>query len=307
MATSAPAQLLQNREIRSLVIQARRLTDESSLGAYRSAFRGQGIEFEEVREYVPGDDIRSIDWKVTARSGRPFVKSFREERELSVMLVCDLSLSTGTGTKGILRRDVVNQVASILTLVAMQNRDRVGLLTFAKDIQRYFKPERKRSLHLKILGELLEEERVTTTPGTDFLGAVQFLRNVLRRRSTLFFLSDFSPNPFRQSPEFRQELRALCRRHDTTMCMVNDPGLENLPSEGLWPIISPETGEEFLIDLSSKEFRSTIAKSVRKERESLETSFREIGADVLSLDTTGNAVLELRSFFEKRARARGGR
>jgi len=293
-----------SRELRSLVIQARRLTDERSLGAYRSAFRGQGIEFEEVREYVPGDEIRSIDWKVTARSGRPFVKSFREERELSVMIACDLSLSTGTGTRGQLRRSVINQVASILTLVAMQNRDRVGLLTFGAKVHKFFRPERKRSSHLRILGELLEEEKTEVAPGTDFTGAIQVLRNILHRRSTIFFLSDFVPNPFDSATAFRQELRALSRRHDVTMCVAADPTLAELPAAGLWPVLDPESGERLLVDLSSQEFRESLAQAVREEEDRLQRNIREVGADVLFLSTRDSVVSRLRKFFERRGRER---
>jgi len=290
------------REIRSLVIQAKRLTDERALGAYRSAFRGQGIEFEEVREYVPGDDIRSIDWKVTARSGRPFIKSYREERELSVMLVCDLSSSTVSGTKGSLRLDVINQISSILTLVAMYNRDRVGLLTFSNQVIRFFKPERKRSSHMRILRELLDDEGREILPGTDYIGAIKHLRNILRRRSTIFFLSDFAPNPLTPGSELAQEFRALSRRHDLTLVRVADPSERELPSAGIWPFMDPETGEEFLLDLSNIELRLSILEKVKEEGELFKKGVAESGSDLLEISTTDNVVSALRAFFERRSR-----
>jgi uncharacterized protein (DUF58 family) len=300
MAYSPPSLFFNpsSRELRSLVIQSRRLTDERALGSYKSAFRGQGLEFEEVRAYVPGDDIRSIDWKVTARSGQPHIKSYREERELSVMLCCDLSLSTVSGTRGALRRDVINQVAAILTLVAMNNRDRVGLTTFSSAVHKLFKPERKRSSHLRILSELLEEEHQVIAPGTDILGVVRLLRTVLRRRSTIFILSDLNPSPF--NPEFSTELSALARRHEVAIFQIVDPSESELPKSGLWPFIDPESGEEYLIDLASGDFQRAFTESSRLARERLASQVRECGSDLLEIRTDANLIATLKAYFERR-------
>ncbi len=292
-------------DLRGLVLQAKRLTDERSAGAYKSAFKGQGIEFEEVREYVPGDDIRSIDWKVNARSQRPHVKSFREERELSVLIVCDLSASTGTGTKGMLRRTVVNQTASLLTLLAMQNRDRVGLVTFAGGIERFARPERKRSSHIRILIELLKSQGEKSSTATNFLDLAQFLRKVLRRKTTVFLLSDFTPNPFmKHGQEFKSELTALSKRHDIIICPVEDPTNLELPNAGLWKIVSPETGETAVVDLGVKALREKLIELEKSSRDQLFSAFRECGCDLLPLSTRGGVSQSLKSFFDRRTRVR---
>ena len=248
------------KDIQGLLLVAKRLTNERSMGAYSSAFKGQGIEFEEVREYVPGDEIRSIDWKVTARSGKTHVKSFREERELSVLIVCDLSPSTITGTQGMLRRTVINQAASILTILAMNSRDRVGLVTFTDEVEKYLRPERKRSSHIRVLTELIQSPVAKIGSGTDFAKVVSFLRGVLKRKTTVFILSDFTPDPFKlpNADQMRAEFGVLARRHDLIVCPIEDPTNLDLPTSGLWRLRSPETGESFMVDLGVKELREKL-------------------------------------------------
>jgi len=284
---------------------AKRLTNERSMGAYSSAFKGQGIEFEEVREYVPGDEIRSIDWKVTARSGKPHVKSFREERELSVLIVCDLSSSTITGTQGMLRRTLINQAASILTILAMNSRDRVGLVTFTDQIEKYLRPERKRSSHIRVLTELIQSPLTKTGAGTDFPKVISFLRGVLKRKTTVFILSDFTPDPFKLpgAEQLKSELGVLARRHDLIVCPIEDPTNVDLPESGLWRLRSPETGESFVIDLGVKELRNKLIELERHSRLELYDSFLKCGCDLLKLSTRASVSHSLREFFDRRGHA----
>jgi len=290
------------KDIQGLLLVAKRLTNERSMGAYSSAFKGQGIEFEEVREYVPGDEIRSIDWKVTARSGKPHVKSFREERELSVLIVCDLSPSTVTGTRGMLRRTLINQAASILTILAMNSRDRVGLVTFTDKIEKYLRPERKRSSHIRVLTELIQSPMTEMGSGTDFAKLVSFLRGVLKRKTTVFILSDFTPNPFKlqNAEQVKSELGVLARRHDLIVCPIEDPTNLELPESGLWRLRSPETGESFMIDLGVKELRDKVAELERNSRAELYDSLMKCGCDLLKLSTQGSVSKSLRDFFDRR-------
>jgi len=297
-------------DVQGLLLVAKRLTNERSKGAYSSAFKGQGIEFEEVREYVPGDEIRSIDWKVTARSGKPHVKSFREERELSVLIVCDLSASTITGTKGVLRRTLINQAASILTILAMNSRDRVGLVTFTDQIEKYLRPERKRSSHIRILTELVQSPLNVVGKGTDFPKVVSFLRGVLKRKTTVFILSDFTPNPFKlpNAEQLKSELGVLARRHDLVLCPIEDPTNLDFPDSGLWRLGSPETGESFVVDLGVKELREKLIELERNSRLELYDSIIKSGCDLLKLSTRGSISQSLREFFDRRGHSprRGG-
>lgn len=290
------------KDVQGLLLVAKRLTNERSMGAYSSAFKGQGIEFEEVREYVPGDEIRSIDWKVTARSGKTHVKSFREERELSVLIVCDLSPSTVTGTQGMLRRTVINQAASILTILAMNSRDRVGLVTFTDEVEKYLRPERKRSSHIRVLTELIQSPVSKLGNGTDFAKVISFLRGVLKRKTTVFILSDFTPNPFKlpNADQLKSEFAVLARRHDLIVCPVEDPTNTDLPESGLWRLRSPETGESFVVDLGVKELREKLMALEASSREELYDSFLKCGCDVLKLSTRGSVANSLRDFFDRR-------
>jgi uncharacterized protein (DUF58 family) len=295
------------KDIQGILLAAKRMTNERSMGAYSSAFKGQGIEFEEVREYIPGDEIRSIDWKVTARSGKPHVKSFREERELSVLIVCDLSASTNTGSTGLLRRTVINQAASFLTVLAMNSRDRVGLVTYTGEIEKYLKPEKKRSSHIKVLSELIQAPYNTSGSGTDFLKLVHFLRRILKRKTTVFILSDFIPNPFKSdsnASELQSELTVLSKRHDVIVCPVEDPTNLNLPDAGLWRMKSPESGESFILDLSVKELRDKLIEMEVQSRKDLDESFRKCGCDLLKLSTAGGVPKSLKEFFDRRTKRR---
>lgn len=285
------------REVRRIDLQARRLMDSPALGSYESVFRGHGIEFSEVRAYEPGDPFQSIDWKVTARMRRPFVKRFVEERELTVLLAVDLSASTRFGTREKLKRRLAAEVAGVLALAAMRSQDRVGLLLFTDRVERYVRPLRGRNRSLRLLYELLAFR--PTGRGTDIPLALTTAARLLRVRSLVFVLSDFvSPMPLTRS------LLALSRRHDVVAVHLVDPGDYVLPARGLLELEDPETGERRVVDLANAAVRRALDESGNQEADRLAATFRRCHVDRMQLRTDEPYVTELAAFFAARARRR---
>lgn len=291
MIDSAFSQLDPNliQEIRRLSFITRKMASTGLMGVYKSAFRGQGIEFEEVREYQPGDEIRSIDWKVTARTGQPFVKSYREERELTVMIAVDISASTLTATKGQLRSSLIAQVGALLTFIALHNRDKVGLVTFAEEVKSYFPPKRNRSSVWRILHEVLGAER--NHRGTDIKNLCSFLSGVLKGHAVIFIISDF------KSPSFEKEISILNKRHDVTAIRIMDACDRELSGSGMIRAVDPESGESFLIDLSSAETRERYSHLANTANHNLRTMFRQRKVDLLELSSDQPFLDTLRNFF----------
>ena len=252
-------------QVRRLTIRSRKAVEQVFAGAYRSAFRGKGLEFSEVREYVPGDDVRTIDWNVTARHGRPFVKRFDEERELTVVLALDLSGSLRFGSLAKSKRDTAAEAGALVALAASRNRDRVGLLLFTDRIEHYLPPSKSRARSLRIVRDLVAFEPRGT--GTDLHGALVFLGRVLRRRAVLFILSDWFAD------SFDQPLNHLARRHEIVAVEVLDPLEDALPARGLLQARDLETGGTRLVDLASssarREWRGTRARRQRTLKETL--------------------------------------
>ncbi|MCB0359286.1 MAG: DUF58 domain-containing protein, partial [Bdellovibrionales bacterium] len=261
-------------------------------------FRGRGIEFEEVRQYAPGDDVRSIDWKVTARRNIPFVKRFREERERTVMIGVEVSASTQTGTQVQLKETLLAKTGAVLTLIAEQNNDRVGLLTYGTDVQTYHPPRKGRGVVWRILREVLGSERKTSetrpqSPG-DLAGMFEFLHRTLRKHSIVFVLSDF------HDLGFERAMGSLARRHEVTCVRVTDPADHELPHVGLLRMADPETGQVSLIDTNDPFTR----KHYQTEAERHWKQFGDIcgrhGIDILTLRTDGPFMPELSKFFGRR-------
>ena len=246
-------------EIKKLHFQTKRLADENLMDSYKSAFRGTGIEFEEVREYLPGDDIRSIDWKVTARTGTPFIKSFREERELTVLIAVDVSASTHTGTRGQLREELIAKVGAVLTLIALGNNDKVGLLTFSDIVESYHPPRKARSAVWRILHEVLmpRSSKNTASDKTNTAELFSFISRVMKRRAIIFVISDFL------ELNFEDELASVAKRHDLTVMPVVDPSDFQLPAAGLLKVVDPETGAERLIDSGNPTVQDEYRKRAR--------------------------------------------
>lgn len=279
-------------EIRRLQFQARRLADESVSGGYRSAFRGHGIEFEEVREYFPGDDIRAIDWKVTARSRKPYIKSYREERELTVMVAVDVSASTKSGTAGQLRAELIAKVGAVLTLIALKNNDKVGLVTFSDRIETYHPPRKARSSVWRILHEVLSPAEYRLE--TDFDGVFAFLSRVLKRRAIVFVISDFLSDGFEKS------LAVLAKRHDVTAMLVQDRSERSISGGGIVSLVDPESGRAVLFDLGSEKTKSEFHRLAAAKRDGLRKSFRRFGVGCVELFGDKPFMGELRRYFEAR-------
>ncbi|HEY2923788.1 MAG TPA: DUF58 domain-containing protein [Candidatus Eisenbacteria bacterium] len=279
-------------QVRRLTIRSRRAVEEVFAGSYRSAFRGKGLEFSEVREYVAGDDVRSIDWNVTARHGRPFVKRFDEERELTVVLALDLSGSLRFGSRAKTKRDTAAEAGALVALAASRNRDRVGLLLFTDRIELYLPPSKSRARSLRIVRELVAFEPRGT--GTDLPGALAFLGRVLRRRAVLFVISDW----FAES--FERPLKLLARRHEIVAVEVEDPLEESIPDRGLIYARDLETGATRMTDLgvsaARREWRSLRARRLRALKESLQRA----RADRIRVTCDSPVAPELVRHFEQR-------
>ena len=265
-------------------------------GHYHSTFKGQGMEFEEVREYQPGDDFRSIDWNVTARQGHPFVKRFREERELTVMLLVDVSGSQAFGTTTQLKRDLVTEVGATLAFSAITNSDRVGLIAFSDRIEKHVTPAKGTRHVLRVIRELLTVEPVGR--GTDVAGALEHLNQVLRRRAVVFIVSDF------EDRGYEQQLRIAKRRHNLIPIVIRDRREENMPKVRLVELVDSETGEIVLVDTTSAKFRDAYRRRAAEIDDARSTLFRRLDVDSIELRTGESYVEPLTKFFRARERRR---
>ncbi len=286
------------KKIRRIHITSSKVVDSMMAGHYRSAFRGSGMEFEEVREYVPGDEIRAIDWKVTARMGRPYIKRFREEREQVIMLVVDMSRSGLFGTQAKNKRETITELASILAFHAVKNQDKVGVILFTRDIEHYIPPKRGAAHVWRVIREIL-----TFTPkyrGTDMTRALDFMGRVCRKKTVTFLISDFlssDPTP---------SLRRLGRRHDVIAVPVTDPGDFTLPEAGIMGVRDLETGEMARVDCSNRQTRDAFTRMQEKAHADVLTSLKRAGIDTMAVSTDKPLTDALYRFFrirEKRARA----
>ena len=298
------------REVRRIELDARRLLDSHALGAYQSVFRGHGIEFSEVRSYLPGDPFQAIDWKVTARMRRPFVKRFVEERELTVMLVLDVSASTNFGTRGKLKGRLAVEVASVLILAAMRSQDRVGLLLFTDRCEKLVRPLRGRNRMQRLLYDLLAFR--PKGRGTDLEGAIDTAAWVLSVRSIVFVISDFAvPDVAGDTADgdgnghrrgLSRALTGLAHRHEVVAIDVRDPAEEALPEAGLLEVEDPETGRRVVVDLSDRRVRETLTRRTVAEDERLAATVRRAGVEWITLCTDRPYVVDLHTFFAARAK-----
>ena len=280
-------------KIRRIRIRTRTILDTGISGSYHAVFKGRGMEFAEVREYTPGDDVRTIDWNVTARMGHPYVKKFVEERDLTLLLVVDLSGSQQFGSQYLLKRDLAAELAAVLAFSAVANHDRVGAVLFTDRIESFVAPGRGTDHALRIVRDLL-----TTRPaglGTDLDLALRFSRRVLKRRSIVAVISDL------QAEGYERALGVLRRRHDVIALHLSDPREQEIPNVGLVALSDPETGTVRVVDTGHPLVRSHLRSA------SLETArevFRRTGVDVLSLSTGASYEQPLRAFFKSRERRR---
>ena len=288
------------RRVRRLEIRTRRLVDESLAGSYHSVFRGQGMEFAEVREYEPGDDVRTVDWNVSARMGHPFVKKFTEERELTVVLAVDASASERFGTAASTKMETAAEISALLAFSAIRNNDRVGLLLFTDRIESYLPPRKGREHALRVLRDVLAFEAVGR--GTDLSRALEFLRNVVTKRAVVFLVSDF------QSENFERTLRVVARKHDVVALSVSDPRERTLPPVGIVAVEDPETGERSLLDAGSARVRELWARQGEAHQAAVRATMKRTAIDFLEISTGEPYEVPLVRFFRERARrvARAG-
>lgn len=280
------------KKIRRIHIRTSHIANDFFAGHYHSAFKGQGMEFEEVREYQPGDEIRRIDWNVTARQGKPFVKRFREERELTVMLLVDVSGSQDFGTAGQLKRELAAEVGATLAFSAIKNNDKVGLIGFSDRIERYVKPDKGTRHVLRVIRELLTLE--ATGRGTDIAGALDYFNRVTRRRAVAFLISDFLAD------RYERPLQVARRRHDLIPIAITDPREVELPKVRYVDLLDSETGELVTVDTSSAAFRREYQRRAAGSTESRQKLFKKIKADAMELVTGQSYIEPMTRFFRAR-------
>ncbi|HVF72002.1 MAG TPA: DUF58 domain-containing protein [Chthoniobacterales bacterium] len=291
-ARQTPAEIL--KKIRALEIKTKGLVQTVFAGDYHSVFKGRGMNFEDVREYQPGDEIRAIDWNVTARLGTAFVKKFTEERELTVVLVVDVSASGNFGSVEQSKRELAAEVACLLAFSAIRNNDKVGLLLFSDRVELFIPPKKGRSHTLRIIREILffEPAGRGTSPGL----ALDYLNNVVTRRAVVFFISDF------QTGDFSRELAVSGRRHDFIALHIQDQREENLPNIGIIRLEDAETGEQIEVNTADRGTRARFNAMAEANRAELNRTLRRNNIDAISLRTGENYLPALRSFFKARER-----
>ena len=286
-----------NREtferIRRIQIRTRTILESGIVGAYHAVFKGRGMEFAEVREYAPGDDVRTIDWNVTARMGSPFVKKYVEERDLTLLLLVDLSGSQRFGSRFLLKRDYAAELAAVLAFSAVANHDRVGAVLFTDRIESYVAARGGRDHALRIVRDLLAVEPVGR--GTDIAGALRFARQVMKRRGIVAVISDF------QDAGYEKPLGVLRRRHDVVAIQLFDPGELDVPSAGLVALADPETGALLVVDTSDPGVRRRLRAGTLSEAQE---TFRRTRVDALPLSTAESYERPLAAFFKAREKRR---
>jgi uncharacterized protein (DUF58 family) len=290
--------------MRQLEIRTRRLVNDSLAGAYHSVFKGRGMDFDEVREYSPGDEVRTIDWNVTARAGRTFVKKFAEERELTILLLVDISASGNFGSSALSKRDLAAELASVMAFSAIRNSDKVGLVLYTDRIERYLPPKKGRRHVLRVVRDILYHTPAGT--GTDTIKALDVVNHVLHRRAIVFLISDFqSPgDPARTRQALRHAMRQTNRRHDLVAVHVADPREQELPNLGIVALEDAETGEVLELDTASATVRRRYKEQAAERNRSLVTDFRAEGVDTLQLQTDAPYIPALQRFFKTRERRR---
>jgi uncharacterized protein (DUF58 family) len=280
------------KQVRQIEIRSGKLVNEIFAGQYSSVFKGRGMEFSEVREYIPGDDIRSIDWNVTARYGRPFVKKFTEERELTVILLVDASGSQKFGTAAKFKSEIAAEIASVLAFSAIRNNDRVGMIIFTDQIEKVILPKKGRNHILRLIREILFFK--AKGKGTDIARALEYLNELWRRKAVVFLLSDFGDE------DFDKALRVTSRRHDLVAMNIFDPRENDLPSAGLIEAEDPETGARVTLDTSDPDFAERYRAERARKNESVEKSFRAAKMDYVSISAAKSYILPLIQFFKRR-------
>ncbi len=280
------------KKVRKIEIKTRGLSRQIFAGEYHSAYKGRGMTFSEVREYQYGDDIRSIDWNVTARFNRPFVKIFEEERELTVMLLIDVSASGSFGTEQQMKHDLITEISAVLSFSAIENNDKIGVIMFSDRIEKFIPPQKGRKHILRIIRELIEFQPVSR--GTDISESLRFLTNVIKKRCTAFVISDFRDKGYAKS------LQVANNKHDLAALHIYDRRETTLPSVGLIRVLDAESGRERWVDTSNRRVRDNYAMKWESHVEMMQEIFTRSGVDHVSLRTGADYVKPLIMLFKKR-------
>ena len=281
------------KRVKKIELKTKVLVDGLISGEYHSIFKGRGIEFSEVREYVPGDDVRAIDWNVTARLNAPFVKEFIEERDLTLFIVFDLSSSNEFGFQRS-KKDVCYDIAASLMFAALRNNDNVGLCLFTDRVEKFVPPRKGKKHILKLLRELIYHEPKSKT--TDIRTALSYLNTVIKKRSIIFIISDFL------TPDFEKPLKQLKSKHDVILVDMADVHEEDIPDIGYAFLEDYETGEQILVDTSDSEFRMRYTELVRTSRDALLTTLKRLNVDIIRMNTSEPFYVPLQTFFKMRER-----
>lgn len=284
------------KRIRKIEITTRNIVNEIFSGEYHSLFKGQGLEFSEVRDYQPGDSYRQIDWNVSARMGHPYIKIFSETRELNVIFVVDCSASTLFGTHKYLKSEFVTEITAVLAFSAITNNDKVGLLLFSDQVEKYIPPRKGKKTALRILREVLYYQ--PESKGTNLANAVRYLYRLLNKRSIIFVLSDFLDR------DYDNDLKILAKKHDVVAIQVIDQAEMELPRVGLLHLYDPETDSNFTVNTLNKKIRENFRDKALEQQTDISNRFKKMRVDLITMKTGDNYVTELMKFFKYRIRKR---
>ncbi len=287
------------KKVRKIEITTRDLVSDLFSGEYHSLFKGQGLEFSEVREYQSGDSFRQIDWNVTARQGFPYIKKFEETRELNVMFLIDSSASTLFGTKGYLKSEFITEITAVLSFSALSNNDKVGLLLFTDEVEKYIPPTKGKKSALRILRDILYFEPKKS--GTNIKNAVEYIYRLIKKRSIIFVISDFLDTNYLDS------LKILAKKHDVIALRIQDSAEYKMPNAGLLNLQDPETGKIFTINTSNPKLREKYNNAIIEQETELKQQFRRLKIDLVTLSTDKPYAPELMKFFKFRIRMKNQR
>lgn len=286
------------KKVRKIEIRTRALSHQIFAGEYHSAFKGRGMAFSEVREYQYGDDVRNMDWNVTARLRSPYVKVFEEEREMTVMLLIDISRSGFFGTVGGTKRDLIAEIAAVLSFSAILNNDKVGALFFSDKVEKFIPPKKGRSHLLHIIREIIELE--PSSSGTDISAALRFLTNAIKQKCTAFLLSDMMDTDAEGNPNYEDAIKVAVNRHDLSVIKIYDPRERVVPDVGLVNVKDSETGESAWVNTSSRKMREAYALATKNADDKALKLIRRYQIDSVDISTGSDYVRGLMAFFDKR-------
>lgn len=286
------------KKVRKIEIRTRALSHQIFAGEYHSAFKGRGMAFSEVREYQYGDDVRNMDWNVTARLRSPYVKVFEEEREMTVMLLIDISRSGFFGTVGGTKRDLIAEIAAVLSFSAILNNDKVGALFFSDKVEKFIPPKKGRSHLLHIIREIIELE--PSSSGTDISAALRFLTNAIKQKCTAFLLSDMMDTDAEGNPNYEDAIKVAVNRHDLSVIKIYDPRERVVPDVGLVNVKDSETGESVWVNTTSRKMREAYAQATRNADDKALKLLRRYQIDSVDISTGSDYVRGLMAFFDKR-------